>query len=69
VAEGLIEAHARGRSDGWELTVTCLKQRGGWGGSHRGLQQQRGDADWADDEREMTVTLCPHRGSELGMKG
>jgi hypothetical protein len=50
VAEGLTEAHARGHSDGRELTVTCLKQRGGRGGSHRGLQRQRGDADWADDE-------------------
>jgi hypothetical protein len=69
VAEGLADAHARGRSDGRELTVTRLKQRGGWGGSHRGLQRQRGDADWASDEREMMVTLCPHQGSELGTKG
>jgi hypothetical protein len=39
VAEGLTEAHAQGRSGGRELTVTRLKQRGGQGGSHCGLQR------------------------------
>jgi hypothetical protein len=47
----------------------CLTTKRGKGGPHRGLQQRRGDADWASNELGMVVTICPHRGSERRAEG